>query len=424
MSGESRLCHRRVNRLPIKLAPALALALVVPLTTTATAGAAAPARSPAPTGAATEASSVVAAYTFLDRTMDLQASGTTRRLVQSFVGGPLARQHFTDSETYDDALTLDAFLVEGSADGVARASTIGNGLLYVQANDPKGDGRIRAAYAPGALTSPQSVVIRDATSDVGNMAWVGKALTRLAAATGNSNALAGAERIGAWIETNCRDTRGAGGFTGGLTASGAAIRWKSTEHNIDLEAFYSMLSAETGAAEWSSDADWARGFVTTMWDGPGGHFYVGTLDDGVTPNLAEQPEDVNSWSYLTLEDPTYAASIDWDVQNLAVTTRQGFAGVSFCEGARKGVWFEGTAHLADALEARGRPGDAALAQQYLSDIQTAQARGPNTDGSGIIAASKRLSDCDGDYYFPSLHIGATSWYVLAALGVDPMRPAT
>ncbi len=55
-----------------------------------------------------------------------------------------------------------------------------------------------------------------------------------------------------------------------------------------------------------------------------------------------------------------------------------------------------------------------------ADIQFAQTNGPNADGLGIIAASKdALSDCDGDYYYSSLHTGATSWYILASQQVNP-----
>ena len=39
--------------------------------------------------------------------------------------------------------------------------------------------------------------------------------------------------------------------------------------------------------------------------------------------------------------------------------------MSFCPGDRTGVWFEGTAHLAEALEFRGSPGDGKRAAQYL-----------------------------------------------------------
>jgi hypothetical protein len=366
-------------------------------------------------------SSVGKAYAFLDQMMDRYATGSTPRLVQSFTGGLLGRQHFTDSETYDDALMIDAYLAGGTRDDLGRAEVIGNGLLYVQAHDPDHDGRIRAAYAPTPLRRPGDVRATDPTSDVGNMAWVGQALVQLYAATHHARYLHGAEAIGTWIQLHCRDTRGAGGYTGGYGAGGQKLTWKSTEHNIDLYALFTLLAKETHQARWTARAAWARRFVASMWIPSQHRFYVGTGYNGVTPNNQEQPEDVNSWSYLALEDPAYASSIDWDITHLAVTAH-GFPGVSFCRGDRSGVWFEGTAHLADALETRHRRGDAARAAAYLADIRHAQADGPNTDGEGIIAASKNyLSDCDGDYYFASLHTGATSWYILAAKKANPFH---
>jgi hypothetical protein len=137
------------------------------------------------------------------------------------------------------------------------------------------------------------------------------------------------------------------------------------------------------------------------------------------------PEDVNSWSYLALRDPAYAASLGWDMRNLAVTAG-GFSGVSSCREDRSGVWFEGTAHLADALEYRGNPGDGTWAARYVSVVYYAQAHGLNHDGLGIIAASRDgLSDCGGGSYYASLHTGATAWYILAVRRVDPfsMIPA-
>ena len=217
--------------------------------------------------------SVQDAYSFLNRMMDLYATGTAPRLVQSFMGGTLGRQGFTDSETYDDALMIDAYLAEGTPDGLARATVIGNSLLLVQAHDPAHDGRIREAYAPAPLVTTTKhgrqhvrVQIRDKTSDVGNMAWVGMALTRLYVDTGNTTFLAGAESIGAWAVRNCLDQRGAGGFTGGKSADGGRIRWKSTEQNIDLYALFTMLRTASGNAQWTNDAARAKTFVEAMWD--------------------------------------------------------------------------------------------------------------------------------------------------------------
>ncbi|MBV9872956.1 MAG: hypothetical protein JO214_20265 [Frankiaceae bacterium] len=360
------------------------------------------------------------AYQFLDRVMDRRATGSTRRLVRSYVGGPLARKHYTDSVTYDDALVIDAYIAAGTRSAIRRARAIANALVFIQRHDPIGDGRIRAAYAPRPLTSTASIRVRDRTSDVGNMAWVGMALARTASVTGDHTYLRAAVRIGKWVHKHCRDTRGPGGYTGGVTGHGRLIRWKSTEHNLDLYGLFEMLAA-AGRSRFATDAAWARTFVGQMWSSTAHRFYVGTRTDGRTVNDDEQPEDVNSWAQLSLRDVRFDRAVDWDVRHLAVTGR--FDGVSFCSGDRSGVWFEGTAHLADALEQRDAVGDAKRAAAYLSDIRFAQRHGHNSDGRGVIAASKnRLGDCDGGRYFSSMHTGATAWYILALKSVDPFTP--
>jgi hypothetical protein len=367
--------------------------------------------------------SVAAGYLFLSQMMDRYATGPVPRLVQSFAGGPIGRQGFTSSVTYDDALVIDAYLAAGSPAGRSRAEVIANGLLYAQAHDPDHDGRLRAAYAPTPLRRPADVTATDLASLAGNMAWAGQALVRVYAATGRSSYLTAAEAIGTWIQAHCRDTRGPGGYTGGETAGGQPIAWKSTEHNIDLYALFSMLAAQTREPAWAARAAWARAFVTRMWDPRQGRFYVGTTADGATPNDAVQPEDVNSWSYLALRDPRYAASVGWDVRHLTVSAG-GRTGASPCRASRTGIWYEGTAHLADALEIRGQPGDAAAAARYLSAIYHAQAGGPGTDRRGIIAASRSgLPDCGGGTLSASLHTGTTAWYILAARKVDPVAVA-
>lgn len=362
--------------------------------------------------------SVARAYAFLDQMTDRYAAGPAPRLVQSFTGGPLGRQHVTASQTYDDALVIDAFLASGTAAGQSKAVAIGDGLLRAQASDPRHDGRLRAAYAPAPPGNASDAGATNLATLAGNMAWAGLALLQLHAATGRPAYLTAAEAIGNWVQAHCYDRRGPGGYTGGETAAGTAIPWKSTEHNIDLYAFFRLLAAQTRNPAWSARAAWARYFVTAMWDAPQGRFYVGTTADGFTPNNSLLPEDVNTWSYLALRDPRYAASVSWDVHNLTVTGR--FGGVSSCRGDRTGAWYEGTAHLADALEFRGDPGDRAQAARYLADIYYAQTRGPGADGRGIIAASRNgLTDCGGGTYYTSLHTGTTAWYILAAEKINP-----
>ncbi|HEV3157281.1 MAG TPA: hypothetical protein VGZ00_08040 [Candidatus Baltobacteraceae bacterium] len=378
-----------------------------------------PSSSAAPSPSAIPAASVQNAYTFLDLMMDKYATGSTVRLVQSFDGGGVG--NFTDAVTYDDALMIDALLVRASADDIARAQVIGNAFLYVQTSDAANDGRLRAAYAPSPLTSSASVVATNTSSDVGNMAWVGQSLVQLYKHTSNAAYLTSAVSIANWIQTNTADTRGAGGYTGGDDSSGAKILWKSTEHNLDVYAFFTMLATESGNSTWTTRAASAQQFVASMWNASGGNFYVGTDNSGITPNTSVQPEDVNSWTYLAFQNPTWANSLTWDVTNLAVN-QGGITGVSFCSGDRTGVWLEGTAHLADALKLRNAAGDATKAQAYLSSLVYAQTNGLNNDGLGIIAASKNgLTDCDGDQYYASLHVGATAWYIMAVSGANPFK---
>ncbi len=371
-------------------------------------------------GAGQLAGSVARAYQFLDQMMDRHTGGTTPRLVQSYLGGLLGLDGDTSSAIYDDALVIDAYLAEGTRTGVARAGVIGDGLLYLQAHEPAHDGRIMDQYEPAALDHPRDIHVTDPTSNTGDMAWAGDALTQLYSATGRKAYLDGAVALGGWIQAHCRGDRGPGGYTGGYTGPGSKIEWKSTENNIDVYAFFRLLARETGNPAWSARSMWARRFIVAMWDPAAGRFNVGTTDNGATPDYSPQVEDVNSWSYLALRDPAYEQSLDWETGHLAVS-RDGYRGVSICTGNRTGVWFEGTAHLADALEFSGEPADQAQASAYLSDLAYAQARGPDADGLGIMAASyDALSDCQGGDVYASLHAGTTAWYILAASRLDPL----
>jgi hypothetical protein len=374
---------------------------------------------------ASEPTSLAAAYTFLDTMLDQHANGNVRRLPQSYTGGFLQKAGYTDSVTYDDALMIDAFLARGTADDVSRARIIGDSLLYVQANDAKGDGRVRAAYGPAALDSPSAISATDRTSDVGNMAWVGQALVQLYAKTSDTAYLTGATRIATWIQTNAADTRGAGGYTGGRDEADKKITWKSTEHNLDLYALFTMVATETGDQTWATRAASARRFVVSMWQDPDQMFWTGTGSNGKTVNKDLIPEDTQSWSYLALRDSAHQASLDSDIARLAVTDGR-FTGVSFSTADLSKVWFEGTAHLADALLARNGTGDAAKARSYLDSIASAQTTAPNHDGRGIVAASRdglRTGD-DNDKYYASLHTGTTAWYLLALQERNPFELLT
>ena len=366
------------------------------------------------------------AYQFLYARMDRYQRGPSLRLVQSYVRTPT----FDDGDisyTYDDTVMIAALLERGEPEDIRRARVLGNSILYAQAHDPYADGRIRDGYhARRFILADGTPNIAfddgDGGSDNGNMAWIGMALVQLYNTTGRADYLAAAEAIAGFVQAHARDTRGAGGYTGGITQGQHKIEYKSTEHNLDLYALFRMLSERTKKKTWSADAHHALGFVTAMWDSRRGRFWIGTVDNGVTINrITPTPEDVQTWSYLSTGLARYESSIDWALRHLSATGGA-FAGLSFQIRDRSGVWFEGTGHAAAALEARNLAGDVRKAARLLNDIEIGQASAPNGDDRGIDAASKDgLKTGDGDKYYATLHIGATAWYCLARQSGNPFR---
>ena len=161
-----------------------------------------------------------------------------------------------------------------------------------------------------------------------------------------------------------------------------------------------------------------------MWDARRGYFWIGTALDGQSINKLDPiPEDVQTWSFLSLRLPRYQHSIDWALLNLSATNGP-FRGLSFAANDRTGVWFEGTAHAAAALAQRNTGRDLQTAQTLLSAVETGQARVPNRNGRGIAAASKdglKTGDGADDRYYAALHIAATAWYCLAKESANPFR---
>ena len=400
------------------------------------------------------AESIEAAYAFLDFMMDAYARGTTLRLVQSYSDqlGLLSTAF-----TYDNAVAIDAYLVRGADRG--RAEVLGDALLYAQSTDAIGDGRLRQAYfvnapdAHGAYVRPALAPFYFLGSSVGDMAWAGMALAQLSAATRRSQYLAGAVKLGNWIVANAADTRGAGGYAGGVDASNSKIVYKSTEHNIDTFAFFTMLARLTGDSTWTSRAQAALNFVESMWNAAGGFFWTGTGTDGVTINESNIPEDVQTWSYLAFLDPTYQASLAWVTTNLVtvdnpqcinskLTGNTKIYGETYASLSLRAltpsasydqppdpnaVWLEGTAHTVAALLAAEKHLEAKV---FLDNIRAAQVQlgqGQTVGGKaippgeGIVAASSVLNGGFGSSYYPDLHVGATGWYVIAAQFGDPFR---
>ena len=374
----------------------------------------------ADTGAPDPTLSVALAYEFLDARVDEFCDGDGHCLPRSYEGGFFTTPSwdFTPSFVYDDALVVIAYTARGRPDDIRRAQAVADTLLFVQAEDPIGDGRVRTSYEPHGIRQGR-VEITGPGTFTGNQAWVGMALTRLFHATGETKYLDGALDIARWIQTNTADmTRAPYGYMGGQLEDGTSLVWKSTEHNADIAGFFTQLAQVSGDPVWSDRAAVAAAFVTAM-QAADGHVDTGTLLDGSTTNVYPVPLDAQTWSSLATGDPRYGTAVDWTLANLIANDGQN-QGPSISHVDVSKVWFEGAGHLALALRLRDGVGDAARADALLDSIRLAQRDAPNGDGKGIVATSTDGLDSGfGDLYYASLHSGTTAWYLLAAAGDNP-----
>jgi hypothetical protein len=419
-------------------------------------------------------SSIESAFTFQNAMMDAYATGDTVRLIQSYSdqSGLLST-----AMTYDNAVSIHAYLQRRQGDDLARAEVLGNGLLYAQANNfPIADGRFAQGYfvntpsSDGAYITPAAAPFFFYTSAVGDQAWAGMALSQLYRRTGQSKYLNSALLVANWIVNKTYNTAGFGGYSFGTiinqyNESEPSPNGQSTEHNIDTFAFFTMLDELTNhgkadnGSSWSSLAQHALSFVVAMYNSTGGYFYTGTNSTGGPITPTPIPEDCQTWSYLALLDDRYQKTIDWALANLQTTdtassTNSDLTGTETITGMvfdtasltpsiagcdPHAVWLEGTSHTIAALIARVSAGDGNVtarfrdiqqslsfldncrtAQSELGEGQTVNSK-PIPQGDGLLASTSLMDTGFGYTYGPSLHIGATGWYLLAALGGNPFQ---
>ena len=199
------------------------------------------------------------------------------------------------------------------------------------------------------------------------------ALAQLYLRTKKAAYLAAAIKVANWIVTNTYNTLGPGGYSFGTiinpqNQSEPSTNGKSTEHNIDTFAFFTMLVEITHGGKaangktWASLAEHALAFVLAMYNSEGGFFYTGTDSDQITVNPSPIPEDCQTWSYLALLDNRLKQTIDYALRNLQATDRaaapdssltgsEKFTGLVFDSASLTttaddpdAVWLEGTAH--------------------------------------------------------------------------------
>ncbi|WP_084639463.1 hypothetical protein [Geitlerinema sp. PCC 9228] len=335
--------------------------------------------------------------------------------------------------TYDNAVAAIAFIATGDR---LRAKQLVDSLVYAQNHDRfYEDGRLRNAYQGGKLDATADPMplpgwwdrdraqwVEDAYqvgSETGNMAWAILAWLSYYEIYGNRTYLQAATRLGKWIEANCRDTRGRGGYTAGFRGwepEPTPLRYKSTEHNIDLYVAFSRLYQHTRRDMWREGALAAKQFVMSMWDQQAGKFWTGTTPDGVTINRTVIPLDIHSWALLAFSEkdlPNTQQILDY-----VETHHQTEDGFDFNQDG-DGIWYEGTAHMALAYRSLGkkRPTKRLLAFLQASQHESGALFASNREGG--ITTGFFLDDGSPWLYFRRLHVGATAWYMLAESGVNP-----
>ncbi len=338
---------------------------------------------------------------------------------------------------YDNALALTAFLSRGNTNDLRRAKILAD--TFVEIHKRETDGRLRNAYMSGDITvlkcqNDQNETkhcaeelrrpgwwedekMNEAHTDIhtGNLAWVMIALLSYYEKFGGDEYLNTAKEIGDWIEKETmEDGRG---YSGGYDIlESKKIKWKSTEHNIDLYAAFMKLYKINGEGKYKNRAVHAKNFVESMWDETERHFWTGTTgdDDGginYDPYLDTQPLAI-----IALKN--CYSGLDW-AETTFYVEHNGFNGFDFnTDTDRDGVWFEGTAQMAVAYQIAN---EKSKSDFYIAEIRKAQlSEHLNSNGKGIVAASGDGTTGGPDWeYFDRLHIGATAWYIFAEIGYNP-----
>lgn len=333
----------------------------------------------------------------------------------------------TAAFTYDNALAVIALLACGHRTEAARIGA----ALERAAN---GDTRLRNSYRAGAVAdkvlpngwwdAAQNRWVEDAYQSgtaTGNVAWAGLALLALHDASGDARWSEAAAKLAAWVVANTRDVRADGGFSGGVDGFDAApvkLGWKSSEHAIDLIALFGWLADIQAKGDWSGPAAHARRFLDAQWDDASGHFLIGTLSDGRTPNRTTSALDVQWWSQLLPDAPQR-----WRRAMVYAERVHAVGGGFDFNDDRDGEWLEGTAQAALAYRVVGQDAAARrclieVAAQFSAGGYVYATREPRITTGLAIGPASTSADA---YYYRRPHLGATAWAALAALEWNPFR---
>lgn len=331
---------------------------------------------------------------------------------------------------YDNALAGIALIACGEPD---QARRIADALVLAAAHDPSfKDGRLRNAYRSGAISGDKvelpgywqshgnywSQDPYQTGTATGNVAWAALLLLNVYDNTHDRRYLDAAIAQLHWIRAYTTGTHPPA-YEGGVFGYDNAQRaqhWKATEHNIDVYAAATWAARESGDATLTQQAKLAGSFVRMMWDNAQHRFLVGTLDDGKTLSRDKSGLDAQAWPLLAFQPHPAEWNQVWEWINAQHRSGDGF-------GYRRqpdGIWTEGTAQVAAAMQASGK-----AVPDSLWQLLAAQ-RG---DGGMLYATPQQRIGTDfaigptstyaDFFYYHYPHLGATAWAALAAKSWNP-----
>jgi hypothetical protein len=320
-----------------------------------------------------------------------------------------------------------------SCGNIPAALRIGNALDRASRIDRTFlDHRVRNAYRAGAIGDGPPALpgwwddklqlwaedpAQDGTS-TGNVAWAGLGLLTLHQATGDTKFLNDAAALLGWIAKNTASSDG--GYTGGrhgFDPQQVALRWKSTEHNVDVYALAKWLFRLRRLHADEITLSHAHQFVASAFHRDDAHFDLGTRPNGSRNDSGDLALDVQLWPWMA--DPQ--ADHDWRRALRFAESHLAVDGGFDFNGDHDGLWVEGTAQAALAYRIAG---ERDKGERLIASLQADQA------ASGLLMATRsdRVSTglsidptkTEPDFfYYRRPHIGATAWAVLAAQGWNP-----
>ncbi len=355
--------------------------------------------------------------------------------------------------TYDNAVALIAYLANGD---IQRAKLIADAFVIAQNHDRFfQDNRFRNSYKaseielfsgwhpngknistgmPGfsCLKNGKYAWCEDEfqiSTHTGNVAWVMLALLSYYEIAGGFDYLNAVEKLGEWVNSNTLDNVNkpygfAGGFEGFEATSNKPqgqkkLCYKATEHNIDLYSAFNRLYLLTKEDKWRQRAKLAKDFVLSMWDENEGKFWTGTGDNQDCTKISKEviPVDIQAWAVQALlnEDPKYWKGLQYAENHHLVA-----GGFDFNTN-KDGIWYEGTAQMAVAYYITGQLDKYYNTVNVLDTGQQLSGAMPAASIDGLTTGFYVNNGRNEWLYYSREHLGATAWYILAKLKINPFQ---